>query len=75
MTGISHLLIIYNQFKEYSNLGFYSFNKYDSLNLAPNLFVLVNTEEVEIPDYVLKNSTDWKKEYDSGSLLIYRKAE
>ena len=67
--------IIYNQFKEYSNLKFYPFNKYDSLNQAPNLFVLVNTEEVEIPNYVLNNSSEWKKEYDSGKLLIYRKVE
>ena len=67
--------IIYNQFKEYSNLNFYPFSKYDSLNLESNLFVCVNTEEVEIPDYVLKNPTDWKKEYNFGRLLIYRKAE
>ena len=67
--------IIYNQFKEYPNLNFYPFSKYDSLNQVSNLFILVNTEEVEIPNYVLKDSSEWKKEYDSGKLLIYRKLE
>lgn len=67
--------IIYNEFKEYPNLRFYPFSKYDSLKKASNLFVLVNSEEVSVPGFVLKDASDWKKEYDSRKLLIYRKVE
>lgn len=65
--------IIYNRFKEYTNLTFYPFNKYDSLNKTENLFVIVNTEEKDVPNFILKNPTLWKKEYDSGKLFIYKK--
>jgi 4-amino-4-deoxy-L-arabinose transferase-like glycosyltransferase len=67
--------IIYNGFREYSNLNFYPFRKYDSLYRVPNLYVIVNTEKDTIPDFILKNPKIWGRQYDSGKLLIYKKTE
>jgi hypothetical protein len=65
--------IIYNGFREYSNLTFYSFVKYDSLEQTKNIYVLVNNEEFSIPDYIIENPSGWKKEFDSKKLLIFKK--
>ncbi len=67
--------IIYNGFKEYSNLVFYPFSKYDSLNHASSIYVIVNSEKCVVPDFVIKNANQWNKEYDKGKLLIYKKIE
>ena len=67
--------IVYNDFKEYPNLLFQPFDKYDSLEQATDLYVIVNTEEVKIPDFILNSSKKWEKKYDAGKLLIYKKSE
>ena len=65
--------IIYNGFREYDNLIFYPFSKSDSLNEIKELYVIVNNEEVTIPDLIIKEPGKWKKEFDSKKLLIYKR--
>jgi hypothetical protein len=67
--------IVYNGFKEYSNLIFSSFEKYDSTNQSRNVYVVVNNEDFAIPDFITNNSSKWKKEFDSKKLLIYKRVE
>lgn len=67
--------IIYNGFKEYSNLTFYSFSKYDSLESPKDLYVIINNEEFNVPDFIIKDLARWKKEFDSDKLMIYKREE
>lgn len=61
---------VYNNGKEYDNLTFYPFSKYDSLR-NNKVYVLINQECDKIPEYIKNDSVKWKVEYDKKKLLIY----
>ena len=67
--------IIYNEFKEYPNLAFFPFSKYDSLNLNSNIYSLVNTERTAIPNFIIENPKKWETIFDNKHLIIYMKKE
>lgn len=62
---------VYNNGKEYENLTFYTFSKYDSLK-NNKVFVLINQECDTIPDYIKNDSLNWKLIVDKKKLLIYK---
>jgi hypothetical protein len=62
---------IYNNFKEYPNLTFYAYDKFDSLK-NNQVYVLVNLECDKIPAYVGNDMKNWKIVVNKKGLLIYR---
>lgn len=62
---------VYNNGKEYDNLIFYPFKKYDSLK-NNKVFVLINQERDKIPEYIVNDSPNWKLMVDKNGLLIYK---
>ena len=65
--------IIYNNFREYNNLTFYAFSKYDLFKKSKDLYVLINNEEFDVPYFISSEPALWEKDYDSKKLLIYKK--
>lgn len=71
--AINH--IIYNEFNEYSHLIFYPYDKYDSLLNFSNIYVIANTEETPIPNFITQQSKQWITVIDQDKLFIYKKAQ
>jgi len=67
--------IIYNGFKEYSNLSFFPYNKSDSVLNYSDVYVIVNREETDIPDFITQHSGQWETLIERNKLLIYKRAK
>ncbi|MGQ0827685.1 MAG: ArnT family glycosyltransferase [Bacteroidota bacterium] len=65
--------IIYNGFKEYNNLLFFPFSKSDSVLNFSNVYVIVNTEEINTPDFITQHSEQWETLIDHDKLFIYKR--
>lgn len=67
--------IIFNEFNEYSHLKFYPYSKSDSLLGYSSVYVIVNQEDTNVPEFILQDQKKWNLCIDKKSLLIYKKIE